>query len=163
MTGRALRIGLIISLVVNVFVIGGLAGAAIMWQRVETQRPLTGIGRPARLREAAQALSPPNRRALRQAVREAAQSLRPVAEQAREARREAGRLLVQPTFDRAALEAALARARTADIAIRTRLEATVVDAASRLPVEERAALADALDRSGAMRRPPLRPSQSTPR
>ncbi|MBV2149870.1 periplasmic heavy metal sensor [Sphingobium sp. AS12] len=153
MSERALRIVLIVSLVLNVFVIGGLVGAAVMWKRVEAQRPLVGIGRPARLREAAQALSPPNRRMLRQTVRAAAQSLRPQAEQARAARREAGRLLVQPKFDRAAFEAALARARTADVTIRTRLETAVVDAAAKLPVEERVALADAMDRSGAMRRP----------
>lgn len=160
MNSRALRILLIVSLVLNVFVIGGLGGAAIMWTRIEAQRPLVGIGRPARLREAARALSPPNRRMLRQTVRVAAQSLRPQAEQARAARREAGRLLVQPEFNRAAFEAALERARTADIAIRTRLEAAVVDAAAKLPVEERITLAEAMNQSGAMRRP-REPRQDT--
>ncbi len=156
MSNRTLRILLIVSLVLNVFVIGGLAGAAIMWQRVETQRPLAGVGRPARLRQAAEALAPENRRMLRQSVRAAALSLRPQAAQARAARREAARLLVQPTFDRAAFEAALARARAADVTIRTRLEGAVIDAASRLPLAEREALAEGLDRSGAMRQPPAR-------
>ncbi len=153
MASRTLRIVLIVSLTLNVFVIGGLAGAAIMWQRVETQRPLAGIGRPARLRQAAQVLSPENRRMLRQSIRATAQSLRPKVREARAARIEAGRLLVQPELDRAALEAAFAQARAADIAIRTRLESAVIDAAARMPLSEREALVEALDRTGAMRQP----------
>jgi uncharacterized membrane protein len=152
MSNRTLHIVLIVSLILNVFVIGGGVGAAVMWKRVETQRPLAGIGRPARLRQAAEALSPEHRRALRQAIRAAAQSLKPQAEQARAARREAGRLLVQPELDRDALDAALGRARAADIAIRTRLEKAVVEVASRLPADQRIALAEGLDRSGTLRR-----------
>lgn len=156
MSNRALRILLIVSLVLNVFVIGGLAGAAISWQRVDAQRPLVGVGRPARLRQAAEALSPENRRMVRQSVRAAAYALRPEAARARGARREAARLLVQPAFDRAAFEAALARARAADVAIRTRLEGAMIDAAAQLPRSEREALAAGLDRSGAMRQPGTR-------
>ena len=155
MSSRALRILLIASLVLNVFVVGGLAGAAIMWQRLETQRPLVGLGRPARLRQAADVLAPENRRMLREAVRTAALSSRPQVEQARAARQEAARLLVQPDFDRAAFEAALARARAADLAVRTRLEEAVTDTAARLPFREREALAAALDRSGTLRQPRL--------
>jgi uncharacterized membrane protein len=152
MSSRTLRIVLIVSLILNVFFIGGMVGAAVMWQRVEAQRPLAGIGRPARLRQAAEALAPENRRALRQAVRASAQSLKPEVERAREARREAGRLLIQPELDRAALDAELGRARAADIAIRTGLETAVVEFASRLPADERIALAEGLDRSGTLRR-----------
>ncbi|MFD2430768.1 periplasmic heavy metal sensor [Sphingobium scionense] len=83
MSSRTLRIVLIVSLILNVFVIGGVVGAAIMWKRVDAQRPLAGIGRPARLRQAVEALAPENRRALRQAVRAAAQSLKPEVERAR--------------------------------------------------------------------------------
>jgi uncharacterized membrane protein len=151
MTSRTLRIVLIVSVVLNVFVIGGLAGAAIMWKQAAAERPLVGLGRPARLRQAAQALSPENRRLLRQSIRSAARSLRPQVEQARAARREAARLLLAPEFDRAALESALARARAADLAIRVRLEEAVIDTASRLPLSEREALVEGLDRSGALR------------
>jgi len=153
MASRTLRIVLIVSLALNVFVIGGLAGAAIMWQRAETQRPLPGIGRPARLRQAAEALSPENRRMVRQSIRATAQSLRPKVQEARAARIDTGRLLVQPELDRAALEAAFARARAADIAIRTGLEKAVIDAAARMPQSERERFVEALDRAGAMRQP----------
>jgi uncharacterized membrane protein len=153
MSGKTLRILLIVSLFLNVFVIGSVVGAAVMWKRSDTQRPVAGIGRPARLRQAAEALTPPNRRMLRQSVRAAVQSLQPQTERTRAARREARRLLVQPELDRPALEAALAQARNADNAIRARLEAAVVDTASRLSLEEREALAESLDRSGAMRQP----------
>lgn len=149
MSSRTLHILLVVSLALNVFVVGGLVGAAIMWRQVEAPRPLAGAGRPARLREAAAALAPENRRMLRRAVREAALASRPQAGQARGARREAARLLVEPTFDRAAFDAALARARAADFAIRTRLEGAVTDAAARLPRSEREALAATLGRAGA--------------
>lgn len=153
MTGRSLRILLLASLVLNMFLVGGITGAAIMWSRTETQRPLNGVGRPARLRQASEALQPDNRRALRQAVRAAARSVRPQAERARAARIEARDLLTKPDFDRAAFETALARARADDIAIRTRLEQSVVGVVATLPVEERVVLAKGLERSGALRMP----------
>ena len=148
MTGRTLRIVLICSLVVNIFLIGGLVGAGIVWKRVEAQRPLAGMGRPQRLRLAAMSLSPQYRRQLRRVVTETVLSLRPQAEEARAARQEAGRLLVQPRLDRAALDAAITGARVADVAIRTRLESSVIDFAATLPVSERIALGDALVRMG---------------
>lgn len=151
MTSRSLRVLLIVSLVLNMFLVGGITGAAIMWSQTEAKRPLNGIGRPARLRLASEALQPDNRRALRQAVRGAVRSVRPQAQRARAARIEAGELLVKPDFDRAAFEAALARARADDLAIRTRLEQSVVVVVATLPVEERAVLAKGLEHSGALR------------
>lgn len=153
MRGRGLRIALVVSLVLNMFLVGGITGAAIMWSKTETRRPLNGIGRPARLRQASEDLQPDNRRALRQAVRAAARSVRPQARRARAARIEARDLLMKPDFDRAAFEAALARARADDIAIRTRLEQSVVGVVATLPAEERAVLAKGLETSGALRMP----------
>lgn len=146
MKGRGLQVLLICSLVLNVFVIGGIGGAAIMWHRAEAQRPVAagGLGRAGRLRQAAMALSPPYRRELRQTVIETMKELRPQIQDAREARLEAGRLLDQPTLDGPALKAALDKARTADVTIRTRLETVVADFAARLPADEREALARAL-------------------
>ncbi|AHE53488.1 periplasmic heavy metal sensor [Sphingomonas sanxanigenens] len=153
MTSRSLRILLIVSLVLNMFLVGGITGAAIMWSRTETKRPLNGIGRPARLRQASEELQPDNRRALRQAVRGAVRSVRPQAQRARAARIEARELLEKPDFDRAAFDAALARARADDLAIRTRLEQSVIGVVATLPVEERRVLAKGLENSGALRMP----------
>ena len=153
MTSRSLRILLVVSLVLNMFLVGGITGAAIMWSQTETKRPLNGIGRPARLRQASEELQPDNRRALRQAVRGAVGSVRPQAQRARAARIEAADLLVKSEFDRAAFEAALARARADDLAIRTRLEQSVVGVVATLPVGERKVLAKGLEQSGALRMP----------
>jgi uncharacterized membrane protein len=118
-----------------------------MWKRATADRPMNGIGRPARLRQAAEALNPEDRRMLRQALRAAVQELRPEIRKARDARRESGEILLQPVLNRPALEAALARARASDILVRARLEQTVVDVAARLSPAERQALAQALIRA----------------
>jgi uncharacterized membrane protein len=143
--GRGLQILLICSLVLNVFVVGGLAGAAIMWHRVEAQRPMMGgIGRAGRLRQAAMNLSPQYRRELRRRLVGTLQSLQPELAEARAARFEAERLLDQPKLDQAALQASFDRARTADMMIRTRLETAVVQFVAVLPETERSALAQGL-------------------
>ncbi|SDD65408.1 Uncharacterized membrane protein [Sphingomonas sp. YR710] len=147
MNQRTLTIVLVVSLVANVFILGGLGGALFMWKRATAERPMNGIGRPARLRQAAEALNPEDRRMLRQALRAAVQELRPEIRKARDARRESGEILVQPVLNRLALEAALARARASDILVRARLEQTVVDVAARLSPAERQALAQALIRA----------------
>lgn len=148
MSPRALRTLLICSLVLNIFVISGVVGVALTWQRTAAQRPLTaigaGLGRPARLRQAAMQLSPEYRRELRQTLRRTIQSLQPMMADARTARQDAGALLAAPTLDRPKLEAAMARARAADIAIRTRIETEVAAFVAGLPPGERAKLSDAL-------------------
>lgn len=146
MKGRGFQILLVCSLVLNVFVLGGAIGAGIMWKRTEVQRPVSGLGRGGRLRAAAQDLPQPYRRELRRTVVETMRTLRPRIREARAARQEAARLLAQPSLDGAALAAALARARAADMAVRTGLEASVVRFAAGLPQHERALLVDALTR-----------------
>ncbi|MBW8754962.1 MAG: periplasmic heavy metal sensor [Sphingomonadales bacterium] len=151
MKGRGLQILLVCSLVLNVFVIGGLAGAAIMWHRAAAEHPVMGIGagRAGRLRQAAMALSPQYRRELRRTIRETLQGLEAEIGSARGARLEAARLLDEPKLDQAALQAALDKARAADMTIRTRIETAVVQFAAALPPEERAALARGLAPPGA--------------
>ncbi len=94
---------------------------------------------------------------LRQKVQEAARSLRPHYEEARAARIEVARSLVQSSVDQPALETALARGRAADFAIRTALEKAVVETALELPLAEREALAEELRRVGTIRTPRPRP------
>lgn len=146
MKGRGFQILLVCSLVLNVFVVGGLVGAGVMWKQADVQRPVAGLGRGGRLRAAAQDLPQPYRRELRQTVVETMRELRPRIREARAARQEAARLLAEPTLDRAALDAALTRARSADMAVRTGLESSVVRFAGKLPQAERTRLVEALTR-----------------
>lgn len=146
MKGRSFQILLVCSLVLNVFVVGGLIGAGVMWKQADAHRPVTGLGRGGRLRVAAQDLPQPYRRELRQTVVETMRELRPRIREARSARQEAARLLAEPALDLAALDAALTRARSADMAVRTGLESSVVRFAGKLPQAERARLVEALTR-----------------
>jgi uncharacterized membrane protein len=65
-------------------------------------------------------------------------------------------LLSAPAFDRAAVEGALTGAREADIAVRTRAEAAVVDYAAGLSPADRAVFVQGLARGPTLRRPPPR-------
>lgn len=146
MKERGLQLLLIASLLLNVFIVGALIGAAVVWQR-EARPPTVALAaQPTRLRLAAMSLSPPYRRQLRQHLAQTARALRPQVDEARAARLDAQRLLSAPTLDAAALRAALERARSADEAIRSRIEASLVDFAATLPQAERSALAQALQR-----------------
>ena len=68
------------------------------------------------------------------------------------------RQIAAPTLDRDALAAALAATRSADSAVRARVEASVVDFAAGLSPEDRETLA-----SGLTRRSGLAPSNPTPK
>lgn len=152
MNSRGLQVLLVCSLVLNVFAIGAMAGAAVMWKRADVERPLQGAGQPARLRQAAADLSPGHRREMRRAVVETARELRPQMLAARAARVEARGLLAGPEFDAAAFRMALERARNADFSVRSRIESRLAELAADLPQQERAKLAQALERPRAARR-----------
>jgi uncharacterized membrane protein len=79
--------------------------------------------------------------------------MRPVGLAGRQARLDAATLLRAPTVDQTALLDALARARTADIAIRDMLEARAVMFVGTLPQAEREKLADGLLRRPGAQRP----------
>lgn len=144
MTPRAIRILLIVSLTLNVFGVSALAGGAFMWMWTGRAAPVALTG--GRLRLAGEQLPAEQPRAFRQALREVRRDAMPLIAQAREGRLEAGRLLRQPQVDQAAVNAALARARTADLALRSRIEERVVAFAAMLPSDERQMLAEALQR-----------------
>jgi len=84
------------------------------------------------------------REALRQTRRESLQEIIG----ARSGRLDVVQALAAPQFDRATLDAALARTREADVAVRARVEATVADFAATLTPDERLKLVDALERHG---------------
>ncbi|MBN3820768.1 periplasmic heavy metal sensor, partial [Paraburkholderia sp. Se-20369] len=62
-------------------------------------------------------------------------------------------LLAAPQLDRPAIDAALARTRASDSALRANVEASVVDFAASLTPEERVKFVDGLKRSGNWRLP----------
>jgi uncharacterized membrane protein len=159
MDSRTLRIALAVSVVLNLFAIGALAGGAVVvWSRARS--PTAAPGRP--LRRAADALPPQDQQRFRQAIRDALADAGPIRQAARENRRAAADLLVQPTFDAAKVNDALAQARQADFALRTRLEGGVVDFARSLPQSERVALARGLAQGGPLRLPAPKPQTNQP-
>lgn len=138
---------LAISLVLNVFLIGGIAGGVYRWWSVGPQT--AAVQRS--LRMAAEALPAERRDTFRDTLRNARRDVQPTVREARESRRELARLLAAPQFDRPAVEAALGRARQADAIIRARVEREVVEFASTLPEAERSKFVQGLIQRGPLR------------
>lgn len=130
---RALTIALAVSLTLNVFIVGAVVGA--YGARGRPDRPPMPGGNP--IMRAAEGLPPDVAGAYRARMRAEGSGAQPLLQQARQARREASEAFGQPTFDKAAAMAALARARTAETAAREKLETAVVDFAAALPVDQR--------------------------
>jgi uncharacterized membrane protein len=144
---RRTRIILIVSLVLNVFLVGAIAGGLWRWTK--------GYGAGGWRVQVAATLPPEQRRQFRAAMRQTVLASRDLVRAGRQARAEAARLYVQPALDAAAVSAQLDRARQADGLLRERLERRVVEFSAGLPVDERAKLAGAL-RQGPFRQPPDR-------
>jgi uncharacterized membrane protein len=137
--------GLIVSAALNLFLIGAAAGILTMGAHLAHQRP---PGRPGpgggQLWRASRVLPPAEAQAFRQALRAQAQAVRPLAEAGPRAREQAWLSGAAERFDAAATKAALARARSADMQTRQRLEEAVVDIAGALPPDQRRAVFQAL-------------------
>ncbi|MBB3289402.1 MULTISPECIES: periplasmic heavy metal sensor [unclassified Rhizobium] len=144
MTDRSFRIVVISLLVLNTFLIGALAGGGLTWIRKTQARagmmPLAGEQLPS-----------VQKKALRAALNEARKDNRQAILEAQQAKVDAASILGQPMLDKEALLAALARARNADIGLRTKLEERAVDFAATLSYDERRALAESLVRRSASR------------
>ena len=128
---------LVASLIVNVFLVGGIAGGTWRWWTAERAAAPTATAQPRGLRYAADELSAAQRRVYLTGLREARRQDPASTETARAGRQEVLRLLGAPQFDRIALGAALARTREADTALRAHLEASVVDFAGTLSAADR--------------------------
>lgn len=139
MTDRSFRIVVISLLVLNTFLIGALAGGGLTWIRKTQARaemmPLAGEQLPSA-----------QKKALRAALSEARKGERQTILDAQQAKIDAASILGQPKLDTAALSAALARARDADLALRTKVEQRAVDFAATLSYDERRALSESLVR-----------------
>jgi uncharacterized membrane protein len=143
--GTRIKTWLIVSLVLNIFLLGTIAGGTYRWiakQKAEV------IAQQRGLRFAAAELPDARRDQLRQMLRETRRDTLPLTLAARTGRLDVVQALAAPQFDRAALDAALARTREADVALRARVEGTVADFAATLTPDERLKLVDALERHG---------------
>lgn len=142
MSRRALLIALIVSLAVNVFVLGGFAGAVFMGLfRPHGPPPMQG---PPHLAAIGEALDPSHRDAWISTVRQTAQSTRPKLQQARDLRRQAWQALSNDPVDPQAAVASLDQARTLEFQARAEMDRAVVGFAATLPAEERRRLGEAL-------------------
>lgn len=146
MSRRGLVIALLVSLAVNLFFIGGVAGAALMELRVH-RGPLPGPPRPpmfAMAEDLSATLAPEHREPWMSRLREAAADAGPRLKQSHDLRRAAwGRLAADPA-DPDAVLADLTRARQLELQARGDIDRTVVTFAAGLPSEERKRLADKL-------------------
>jgi len=148
MSRRGLWIALIVSLAVNLFVLGALAGVALRGFRHHGPPPPG----PQRLTAAGAVLSEQQREAWRAAIRQGAETSGPKLEQARALRREAWRNLSSGSVDAEATLATLDRSRALEMQARSEMDRAVVGFAATLPASERRKLAEVLSRQ--RRHPP---------
>jgi uncharacterized membrane protein len=145
------------SVLLNVFLLGAIAGGAWRW--------LAGAheAQPAQrtaLRFAADDLSPERQAQFVDALKSARRDGKAYAREGRDDRRVVLDLLAAPQLDRAALDDALARTRTADSALRAQVESGVADFAATLTPEERVKFAEGLRQRGQWRLPPAKPPKA---
>lgn len=143
MSRRGLVITLIVSLAVNLFVLGGLAGAALMGLPLHRPPPQSG---PPRLAALGAALTPEQRQAWQATIRQSAQNAGPKLRQARLLRGQAWRAMSADTVDTQAVLAALSQSRGLEFQARSEMDRAVVGFTATLPADERRKLSEALSR-----------------
>ena len=126
-----------VSLALNLFLIGAMAGVIVVGLKMFGEQAEMRRGRGPNIGAAFQALPDDRRQAFREVMRAQALSAAPDFRAAGEARREAMRLMSAPTYDAAAVSAALDRARAADGRARARIDATLATRLSEFSPEER--------------------------
>ncbi|WP_316014208.1 periplasmic heavy metal sensor [Roseobacter sp. HKCCA0434] len=134
------RIALIVSLAVNLLIVGIVAGDQFR-DRGAPRIPVTPD-----LRATIAALPPAMQDDLRAALREAVPDRREMGRVRRQEARDFARLMQADEVDRAALETLLARRSAGMDAMRARVQERLVDALVSLDREERLALLDRLAR-----------------
>lgn len=150
MTERGLKIALAVSVAVNLFVAGAVVTGLAIGLRHLPEQP--HHDRPPVI-SLIRSLDEADRSGAEQALRSTALAAREDFDAARRHRSEAIDLAGAETFDRSAVEGALARSRASEVAGRTRLEGTMLDLLQQLDQEDRQRLAPALARRGRDGRP----------
>lgn len=147
MKGRGLLVGLLVSLALNLFLVGLGVGAWALGPRLVQPAPVVaqGGGRAILpLWAMGRALSPQHRPAFNAVLREALAAGRGDIREAREIRRRAFDSMASDAFDAVKVSADLDRARDLEVGARARLERDIVSFSATLPPEERARLAEAM-------------------
>ena len=133
---------LVVSVLFNVFLIGGVGGGLYHW--LANNKPPPAVGNQHGLRQAMVKLPPERRKELRQLLRQNRSDSQPLVLAGREARLDVIKQLEAPTLDREALVSDLGKAREADMALRALVDNTLAQFASTLPRDERQRLVEAL-------------------
>lgn len=133
---------LVVSVLINVFLIGGVGGGLYHW--LANAKPAEAVVNQHGLRQAMVKLPPERRKELRQLLRQNRADSQPLVLAGREARLDVIKQLEAPTLDRAALVTDLGKAREADMALRALVDNTLAQFASTLPRDERQRLVEAL-------------------
>ena len=141
---------LTVSLVLNIFLIGGVAGGLYQW--LSHPKPMVGAVVQHGLRQIMVQLPEQRRHQLRHLLRETRDESQPMILAGRQARQDVIQQLRAPTLDRDALVADLGRARDADAALRARVDTTLAQFATTLPVDEREQLAKSMYMRGAAKK-----------
>ncbi|SDE33561.1 periplasmic heavy metal sensor [Paraburkholderia lycopersici] len=152
MNGRSWKTLLLGSVLLNVFLLGAIAGGAWRWVAVHGE-PQARPGQRVALRFATETLSPQRQQQFADTLKASRREGRQYARDGHEGRREILALLAAPQLDRHAIDAALARTRAADSALRAQVENGVVDFAATLTPEERTKFVEGLEKRGQWRLP----------
>ncbi|WP_025126372.1 periplasmic heavy metal sensor [Pseudomonas sp. PH1b] len=140
---RALKTFLVLSLLLNVFLIGGVAGGLYQW--LGQPRPVQALAVPQHgLRQAMALMPEEHRRQLRQLLRQTRNDSQALISAGREARQGVVRELAADQLDRGALDAELGKSREADSALRARVDEALATFAASLSLSERQQLVEAM-------------------
>ncbi|MBT1262146.1 periplasmic heavy metal sensor [Pseudomonas pergaminensis] len=142
MSAQSLKPWLLVSVLLNVFLIGGVGGGWYHW--VASAKPVEAVVNQHGLRQAMVKLPPERRKELRALLRQNRADSQPLVMAGREARLGVIKQLEAPTLDRDVLVTELAKAREADMALRALVDSTLAQFAATLPREERQRLVEAL-------------------
>lgn len=132
---------LVVSLLLNVFLIGGVVGGLYQWSGHAS--PVLAAPQHG-LHQAMEQMPEARRHQLRQLLRQMRLDSQPLIVAGRQARLDVVHQLQAPTLDRSALDSDLAKAREADSALRARVDKTLADFASTLDQEERHKLVESM-------------------
>jgi uncharacterized membrane protein len=141
MRPRWLIVGLIVSVALNLFLIGAGAGVIALGVRMARE---SGAARPGAMFWATQRLPQPARANIRAMLRDVHDQLGPDTLRSRALRLQAWGAVAAPQPDPVAIKQSLAQARQIDIGARTKVEESIVDFALKLPPPQRAALSAGL-------------------
>jgi uncharacterized membrane protein len=146
MKGRWTLIALVVSLALNLFLVGLGVGAVVFGHKARFEDAPRGAQQPRRgaLWVAGRSLSEAHRPAYRAMIRKALTESRPDLVEARRLKRRAFEAMGQDTVAAATVAADLDAARTLEFKARARVERDLAVFAATLPPAERAALSDAL-------------------